>query len=140
MGNINSGLKAFSLHANTSFPVAFILILTACTLGWVSFLTPNLVQYTTISDYNAKFGVWYVCSMSLSYYANGYSCTSWFNQPITTSYPDFITTVQALLTTGMCFATLSLITASLSAFFQSNLFKLLPLLAGIFAFGACKFF
>jgi hypothetical protein len=140
MGNTNAGLKYFASYANRiSFPLALLFVITSFALSLIAFAVPDFLGFTTVFGFQSKFGIWSVCTLSLSYYSNGFSCTSWFNQPLTYPLPNFVRTTQVMITIGVIFTTYSVVAGSVAVFFRTNMFKLLPLLAGVFALIACKF-
>ena len=78
MGNLNSGLYDALYKANkVAYPLALSLIVTAFTLGWIGFAVPDWLSFTNIYNYQSKFGLWNVCSLSLAFYSNGFECVSW---------------------------------------------------------------
>jgi hypothetical protein len=140
MGNSNAGLKNTAFYANRiSFPLALLLVITSFALSWIAFAVPDFLAFTTVFGFQSKFGLWNMCTLSLSYYSNGFSCSSWFNQPLTYPLPDFLKTTQVMITLGVVFTTYSMLVGLVAVFYRTNLFKLLPLLAGVCAFLACNF-
>lgn len=61
-----------------SFPLALLFTLVAFLLGWIGFSVSDWLEFTTLLGYRAKFGLWNYCTLSLNFYSNGYSCTSWY--------------------------------------------------------------
>jgi hypothetical protein len=91
MGNSNGGFRNFLFYlTKVSFPIALFFVFIAFVLGWIGFAVPDWLGFSTILGYQRKFGLWTVCTLSLNFFSNGYSCSSWYQQTSSNPLPGSI--------------------------------------------------